>query len=127
MAAGYSSAAVTMGHLALKRAIRHTEANDLVSRNVATLADTPKGQDGRPSKSLTSCREQSAAGETGSGGSTAARLEEPTDISGCADLKGMRQFLPQAMKPSMPGSGKLSRVFQSHPGGQHVPGAPLIK
>jgi integrase len=53
MAAGYSTAAVTMGHLALKRAIRHAEANDLVSRNVATLADTPKGQVGRPSKSLT--------------------------------------------------------------------------
>jgi integrase len=53
MAAGYSSAAVTMGHLALKRAIRHAEANDLVSRNVATLVDTPKGQQGRPSKSLT--------------------------------------------------------------------------
>jgi len=42
-----------MGHLALKRAIRHAEANDFVSRNVATLADTPKGQQGRPSKSLT--------------------------------------------------------------------------
>ena len=53
MAAGYSTAAVTMGHLALKRAIRHAEANDLVSRNVAILADTPKGQEGRPSKSLT--------------------------------------------------------------------------
>jgi hypothetical protein len=53
MAAGYSTAAVSMGHLALKRAIRHAEANDLVSRNVATLADTPKGQAGRPSKSLT--------------------------------------------------------------------------
>jgi integrase len=53
MAAEYSSAAVTMGHLALKRAIRYAEANDLVSRNVATLVDTPKGQEGRPSKSLT--------------------------------------------------------------------------
>src|SRR5215472_11674916 len=53
MAAGYSSAAVSMGHLALKRAIRHAEANDLVARNVAALADTPKGQEGRPSKSLT--------------------------------------------------------------------------
>src|SRR5438132_1645639 len=50
---GYSSDAVSMGHLALKRAIRHAEANDLVSRNVAVLADTPKGQEGRPSKSLT--------------------------------------------------------------------------
>jgi hypothetical protein len=28
MAAGYSTAAVSMGHLALKRAIRHAEAND---------------------------------------------------------------------------------------------------
>jgi integrase len=53
MAAEYSSAAVTMGHLALKRTIRHAEANDLVSRNVAALVDTPKGQEGRPSKSLT--------------------------------------------------------------------------
>ena len=53
MAAGYSTAAVSMGHLALKRAIRHAEASDLISRNVATLADTPKGQEGRPSKSLT--------------------------------------------------------------------------
>ncbi len=53
MAADYSSAAVTMGHLALKRAIQHAEANDLVSRNVAALVDTPRGQEGRPSKSLT--------------------------------------------------------------------------
>jgi integrase len=53
MAAGYSKSAVTIGHLALKRAIRHAEANDLVSRNVATLVDTPKGQQGRPSNSLT--------------------------------------------------------------------------
>jgi integrase len=42
-----------MGHLALQRVIRHAEANDLVSRNVAALADTPEGQHGRPSKSLT--------------------------------------------------------------------------
>ena len=53
MAAGYSTAAVSMGHLALKRAIRHAEASDLVTRNVAILADTPKGREGRPSKSLT--------------------------------------------------------------------------
>jgi hypothetical protein len=42
-----------MGHLALKRAIRNAEANDLVARKVAALADTPEGQQGRPSKSLT--------------------------------------------------------------------------
>ena len=52
MAAGYSTAAVSMGHLALKRTIRHAEANDLISRNVANLADTPKGPEGRSSRSL---------------------------------------------------------------------------
>jgi integrase len=53
MARQYSSAAVAMGHNALARAIRHAEARDLVGRNVAVLAGTPKGQAGRPSKSLT--------------------------------------------------------------------------
>ena len=53
MAQRYSSAAVAMGHNALTRAIRHAEARDLVGRNVATLVETPKGQSGRPSKSLT--------------------------------------------------------------------------
>jgi integrase len=53
MAETYSSAAVAMGHNALTRAIRHAEARNLVGRNVATLADTPKGQAGRPSNSLT--------------------------------------------------------------------------
>jgi integrase len=53
MAARYSTAAVAMGHNALTRTIRHAEARALVGRNVATLVDTPKGQAGRPSKSLT--------------------------------------------------------------------------
>jgi integrase len=53
MAARYSTAAVAMGHNALTRTIRHAEARDLVGRNVATLVDTPKGQAGRPNKSLT--------------------------------------------------------------------------
>jgi hypothetical protein len=48
MAAGYSTAAVSMGHLALKRTIRHAEANDLISRNVAALADTPKARTAAP-------------------------------------------------------------------------------
>jgi integrase len=41
-----------MGHNALTRAIRHAEARDVVGRNVAVLVGTPKGQAGRPSKSL---------------------------------------------------------------------------
>ena len=53
MALRYTSAAVAMGHNALTRTIRHAEARDLVGRNVAMLADTPKGQAGWPSKSLT--------------------------------------------------------------------------
>jgi integrase len=53
MAGRYSTAAVIMGHNALTRVITHAEARDLVGRNVATLVDTPKGQTGRPSKSLT--------------------------------------------------------------------------
>jgi integrase len=52
MALRYSSAAVAMGHNALTRAIRYAEARDLVGRNVAMLVETPKGQAGRPSKSL---------------------------------------------------------------------------
>ena len=52
MARRYSGAAVAIGHNALTRAIRHAEACDLVGRNVAMLVDTPKGQAGRPSKSL---------------------------------------------------------------------------
>ena len=52
MALRYSSAAVTMDHNALTRTIRHAEARDLVRRNVAMFVDTPKGQAGRPSKSL---------------------------------------------------------------------------
>jgi len=59
MAQRYSTAAVAMGHNALARTIRHAEARDLVGRNVAMLVDTPKGQAGRPSKSLT--REQASA------------------------------------------------------------------
>jgi len=59
MAECYSTAAVRMGHLALKRAIRFAAARDLVGRNVAELCDTPAGQDGRPSRSFT--LQQSAA------------------------------------------------------------------
>ena len=77
MAAGYSTAAVSMGHLALKRAIRHAEASDLVSRNVAILADTPKGQQGRPSKSLTLDQALAVIDRRGdpAGDGTAARPE----------------------------------------------------
>jgi hypothetical protein len=42
-----------MTHAGLTRAIRHAVANDKVRRNIATLVDTPAGQEGRPSKSLT--------------------------------------------------------------------------
>ena len=50
-----STATVAIAHNALTRAIRHAEARDLDRRNVAALTDTPKGQQGRPSKALESC------------------------------------------------------------------------
>jgi len=53
MAKDYSTAAVRMGHLALKRAIRFAAARDMVGRNVAELCETPAGLEGRPSRSLT--------------------------------------------------------------------------
>ena len=54
-----STATVSLIHNCLTRAIRHAEAHDRVSRNVAALVDTPQGQPGRPSKSLSP--EQAAA------------------------------------------------------------------
>jgi integrase len=53
LAATRAARTVAMTHAGLARAIRHAEANDKVRRNVATLVDTPAGQGGRPSKSLT--------------------------------------------------------------------------
>jgi len=53
LAATRATRTVGMTHAGLTRAIRHAEANDKVRRNVATLVDTPAGQEGRPSKSLT--------------------------------------------------------------------------
>lgn len=53
LAATRATRTVGMAHAGLTRAIRHAEASDKVRRNVATLVDTPAGQEGRPSKSLT--------------------------------------------------------------------------
>jgi integrase len=53
IAESHSSRTVVITHNALERVIRHAEANDHVRRNVVTLVRPPKGQTGRPSKSLT--------------------------------------------------------------------------
>jgi hypothetical protein len=53
MARSYSTAAVSMGHLALKRAIRFAAARDLVGRNVTELSTPRPANPGRPSRSLT--------------------------------------------------------------------------
>jgi integrase len=45
-------------HNSLVRAIRYAEARDLVGRNVGALIRPPKGQEGRPSKSLTLAQTQ---------------------------------------------------------------------
>jgi len=63
-----SSATVGVSHLALTRAIRLAEANDLVTRNVSALTGTPRGQAGRPSRSMTLAQTQAllaAAQEAG--------------------------------------------------------------
>jgi integrase len=52
-AATHATETASIARLGLERAIRHAEANDLVSRNVAALVQTPKGRTGRPSKALT--------------------------------------------------------------------------
>jgi integrase len=51
-AEGHSTDTISIARLGLERALRHAEANELVDRNVAALVDAPKGQSGRPSKSL---------------------------------------------------------------------------
>src|SRR6266702_6643867 len=53
LAANRSSETVAIARLSLERAIRHAEGAGLVRRNVAAIVETPKGQAGRPSKSLT--------------------------------------------------------------------------
>jgi integrase len=53
MAGRYSTRTLQKAHNCLTRVIRHAGAHDLVRRNVSALVDTPKGQPGRPSQSLT--------------------------------------------------------------------------
>src|SRR5215472_16473626 len=55
-AATHATETASIARLGLERAIRHAEANDLVSRNVAALVQTPKGRTGRPSKALTAAQ-----------------------------------------------------------------------
>jgi integrase len=53
VAATRSSSTVARAHLALSRAITRAQAKNLVLRNVSALTGTPRGQDGRPSRSMT--------------------------------------------------------------------------
>ena len=53
VAATRSTSTVAVAHNCLTRLIRYAEARDLVRRNVSALVDTPKGQPGRRSRSLT--------------------------------------------------------------------------
>jgi integrase len=56
MAAKYSTSVVAIGHNALTRTLRRAQARGLVAQNVATLCDTPAGQEGRPSKAMTTAQ-----------------------------------------------------------------------
>jgi integrase len=53
MAATHATRTLQKAHNCLTRVIRHAEGQDLVRRNVSALVDTPQGQAGRPSQSLT--------------------------------------------------------------------------
>ena len=53
MAATHATRTIQKGHNCLTRALRHAEGADLVRRNVSALVDTPEGQAGRPSQSMT--------------------------------------------------------------------------
>jgi integrase len=53
MAATHATRTLQKGHNCLTRAVRHAEGQNLVRRNVSALVDTPQGQVGRPSQSLT--------------------------------------------------------------------------
>lgn len=53
LAGKLSTATLRKVHSILRRSIRHAQARNRVSRNVAELVDTPEGQQGRPSKAMT--------------------------------------------------------------------------
>jgi integrase len=59
LAKNHSSRTVVIAHNALTRALRHAEANRHILHNAAALVETPKGQQGRPSRAMTA--EQAAA------------------------------------------------------------------
>ena len=67
-----STRSLQIAHNCLVRAIRHAEAADIVSRNVAALVKPPTGRPGRPSKALTVDQARalvkSAAGDLGGEG-----------------------------------------------------------
>ena len=118
MAQRYSSAAVAMGHNALTRTIRHAEARDLVGRNVATLVDTPKGQTGRPSKSLT-LEQASALLDVTQGTRMHAYISLclATGIR-TEEARALRwehiDFGDPAAKPTVPASAAVWRSVRSH-------------
>jgi len=53
LSGGLSTRYLQIARASLARAFRYAEAHDLVGQNVAALIDPPKGQVGRPSRSLT--------------------------------------------------------------------------
>jgi hypothetical protein len=53
LAPRFSQRSLQITRNCLERAITLAQANDLVGRNVATLATLPEGRPGRPSKSFT--------------------------------------------------------------------------
>ena len=53
LSTSHSTRYLQLSRAALARAIKYAETHDRVGRNVATLVEPPKGQEGRPSRSFT--------------------------------------------------------------------------
>jgi hypothetical protein len=95
----YSTWSLQITRSSLDRAIQHTQANDLVGRNVAALVKAPRGRAGRSSKSFTLAQAKAllaAAGTVAAAdgrgepgpGRELARRGEPGDV---ADLGHQHQ------------------------------------
>lgn len=103
-----STRTVRLLHSLLSRAVRRAMARDLVKRNVVELTDPPRGQKGRPSKSLTfeQARDLLAAAEGTSMHAyivvsllTGARTEELRPLMWAdVDLDGQPDVRPASMR-----------------------------
>jgi integrase len=93
----------------------NAEARDLVVRNVATLVETPKGQSGRPSNSL-SLEQASALLATAEGTRMHASvpIEEIARLAGHANTRTTEVVYRRELRPVLTaGAEAMDRLFHS--------------